>query len=474
MTPSFRSSLARFRGFSRNVWLYLISNTIQSVTAGAAGVLYTLFLNDLYGVGFVGAALFVATVGGALAIVPASALTHRLGWRAMLLWSDYIGGVAILLQIIAPMRWVILLTSLGIGASVAIFLVLNGPFLAACSAPEQRNTVFAVNNAFAWLAAVVGALLGGLLPVWLASVNGSGASSGPLAWLAPALETARPLLLGNPQARVYQVAMLLSGVVALPSIIPVYLMHDLPSPPVPVHRVDRTSSVALLRTSEGKIGRGLPARVANWLPWAREIATGLIGRFAFSQMLIGLGAGLVFPFLSIYFVDKLHATTAYYGALTSAVTAGLALVSLISAPLADRFGQIRLAVVVQIASLPLMALLGFVPILWVASIAYVLRSMLINTGSAPEQAWLMDATPPERRVLASNVYNASWQGAWAVGAAVGGSLITIAGYGSAFTIATVLYALSALLMILWLLPKRGSANAPAVREAEVETLARHG
>jgi hypothetical protein len=76
-------------------------------------------------------------------------------------------------------------------------------------------------------------------------------------------------------------------------------------------------------------------------------------------------------------------------------------------------------------------------------------------------------------VLASNVYNASWQGAWAVGAAVGGGLISNAGYGSAVAIATILYALSALLMILWLLPKRGSANASIAREAGVESVAGH-
>ena len=64
----------------------------------------------------------------------------------------------------------------------------------------------------------------------------------------------------------------------------------------------------------------------------------IIGPLPFSQALAGLGAGLFFPFISIFFVDQLHATTATYGALI-AVTAGLALVSLASALLADRFGR---------------------------------------------------------------------------------------------------------------------------------------
>jgi MFS family permease len=214
----------------------------------------------------------------------------------------------------------------------------------------------------------------------------------------------------------------------------------------------------------------LRARVAAWLPEARGVATGLIGRFSLSQALVGLGAGLFFPFLSIYFVERLHASTFTYGALTSAVTASLALVSLVSAPLADRFGQARLAIVAQVVSLPFMVLMGAVPVLGVVAVAYFLRTALINTGSAPLQAWLMNTVPPERHVLASNVYNVSWQGAWAVGAALGGGLITIGGYGLPFYLAAGLYGLSALLMARWLLPHHISSpqGPPALNEPVAE------
>jgi MFS family permease len=444
MPRSLRASLARFRGFSRNAWLYLISNTIQAFVAAAIGVVYTLYLQGAgYDLTFIGAALFVATAGGAAAILPASALARRFGWRTMLLWSNYIGGVALFLQFTIPQPAVTLLTALGVGASVAIFLVLNGPFLAACCAEGQRNAIFGLNNALGWLAAVTGALLGGYLPLWLraADVANTASASGPLAWLAPTLSAARPLLLADPTARTYQAAMLLAGIVALPSIIPIFMLEPMAPPPTPPRATDAAPA-------------SLRARVEVWAPLAREIATGLIGKFSLSQMLVGLGAGLFFPFLNIYFVDHLHATTAYYGALTSAVTAGLAVVSLASAPLADRFGQMRLALVAQVVSLPFMIVMGAVPVLWVVAVAYVARTALINTGSAPEQAWLMDVTLPERRVLASNVYNASWQGMWAVGAAFAGPLITFGGYGLPFYAAAALYATSAVLMFRWLLPSR--------------------
>lgn len=425
---------ARFGGLRRNAQLYLLSNTLQALSAGAIAVLYTLFLNGLrYGTTFIGLTVFVGTAGGALAIFPASALTRRLGWRAMLLLSDAVGGLSILLQLIAPTPAVTLITSLGVGASVAIFLVLNSPFLAAHSAPSERNALFGLNNALGFLASVVGSLLGGLLPVWI--MAGFHAHIG---WLI----ALRPYLVANTQGSVYQLAMLAAGAVAVPSVIPVLFIRD--------DTNSATDAFAPAASGAGSIS--LLERARGWLRMARDLGSGTIGRFSGSQALVGFGAGLFFPYLNIYFVQRLGATTAFYGALTAGVTLLLALVSLLSAPLADRFGRVRLALVAQVASLPFMVAMGALPTLGVVATCYVLRSTLMNTGSAPLQAWLMDAAPPERRVIASNVYNVSWQGAWAIGAALGGELIAIGGYSAPFYVGAVCYTLSAILLGVWFLP----------------------
>ncbi|HEX8731629.1 MAG TPA: MFS transporter [Ktedonobacterales bacterium] len=432
-----RELAAQFGQVQRNARLYLIANTLQSFTAGVIAVLYTLFLNGLgYGTVFIGATLFVGTAGGALGILPASALIRRLGWRAMLLWSYLVGGVAIFLQLIAPTPVVTLVTTLGVGASVAIILVLNAPFLAAHSDPERRNAIFGLNNALGFLAGVTGTLAGGFLPPLIA--DGFAAR-----W--PWLDALRPLLLADPQARVYQLAMLVSGLVAIPSIIPIYLMRE----------DDTALPDALARGVASGEWVGLSERLAAWRRLAAEVARGAIGRITLSQALVGLGAGFFFPYLNIYFVTRLGASTAFYGALSAAVTASLALISLASAPLANRFGQARVIVAGQAASLPFLAAMGAVPVLGAVAVFYVVRSTLMNVGAAPLQALLMNSVPAERRVLASNTYNVAWQGLWAVGAALGGGLIAVGGYGAPFYVAAALYSSSVLLFAWWFLPRRG-------------------
>lgn len=444
-----REIVARFGRLHRNARLYLIANTLQSFTAGAVAVLYTLFLNGLgYGTVFIGATLFLGTVGGALGILPASALIRRLGWRAMLLWSYLVGGVAIFLQIISPTRAVTLLTTVGVGASVAVILVLNAPFLAGHSDADRRNEIFGLNNALGFLAGVTGTLAGGFLPVWIA-----GGFAARLPWLL----ALRPLLLADPQSRVYQLAMLASGIVAIPSIIPIYLMRE--------EKVGAPEGLTVGRASPRL---ALGERLATWRRLAGEVARGPIGRITMSQALVGLGAGFFFPYLNIYFVTRLGASVAFYGALSAAVTASLAIVSLLSAPLAGRFGQARLTLTGQAASLPFLFAMGAFPVLGVVAVCYVVRSTLMNIGAAPLQALLMNSVPEERRVLASNTYNVMWQGLWAVGAALGGELIALGGYSAPFFVATALYTTSAVLFGWWFLPRRGGSVSREVGAATSE------
>ena len=261
-----------FRALSRNAQLYLISNSIQAVTAGALVVIYTLYLTALgYDASFIGLLAVVGTFGGALGIVPSQFLVNRFGWRTMLIWSDMIGGVAIFLQLILPTPPLLILTSVGIGASVAIVLVINAPFLAANSTTSDRTALYGLNNALQFLASILGSVLGGALPAWFTS------SAMSDSWL---LQAHIPFLSMYAQARAYQLTLLVMGALAVPSIIPIFLLREAPR--------ERT-------TSEPRVAHPLRVRVDSWRVQIYVGVRGVIGRFSLFQALLGVGAGLWFP-----------------------------------------------------------------------------------------------------------------------------------------------------------------------------------
>jgi predicted MFS family arabinose efflux permease len=168
-----------------------------------------------------------------------------------------------------------------------------------------------------------------------------------------------------------------------------------------------------------------------------------------TQALVGFGAGVFFPYVSLYFVNTLHTTVAYFGALSASLSVVVALASLVAAPLAARFGNLKTAIAVQIISIPFLITVGVAPVLWIISLAYLVRGALMAINNPPLQTFLMEAVDRDKRVLASSVYNVSFQVAWALGAAAGGLLVATIGNHAPFLLAAPFYAASALLLWLW-------------------------
>ena len=431
------SWLGSYRALQRNARLYLISNVPQAATAGALGVLYTLYLNALgYDTTFIGLVAVVGTIGAGLGILPANGLVERLGWRATLIWSDVIGGIAVAAQLLAPVPPVIFITTLGVGASVALVLVVNTPLLAAFSSSAQRTSLFGLSNALAFLATVVGTLLGGILPPFFHRADVQSTA------LYYALA---PVLVRGANARVYELSLIVVGLIALPSILPVLLMREEKRNAESAERPRRPAG----DSSTGPRWREWRAWTATRLAKLRAQAVGVIGRFAVTQGLVGFGAGIFFPYVNLYFVKQLGMSTPAYGALSAVLSVSVALASLVAAPLARQLGGLRTAISAQIASLPFLVAIGAIPVLAVASITYLVRGSLMAITNPPLQTYLMDAVPEQQRVTASSAYNVSFQVCWALGAGVGGWLIAVAGYHVPFLVAAPFYALSAVLLFVW-------------------------
>ncbi|WIG61524.1 MAG: putative MFS-type transporter [Ktedonobacterales bacterium] len=423
--------LARFRALQRNARLYLISNAMQAPTAGAAVVLYTLYLNALgYSTKFIGIVTVVGAIGAALGIVIASPLAHRAGYRAFLLWSNFIGGFSIAAQLIVPTPPVVLVTTLGVGISLALFLVINTPLLTTYSTAEQRISLFGLNNALVFLATIIGTLLGGFLPGWFLSAEVQSS-----AWM----QALQPLLVSGAKAQAYELALLATGVIAVPSIIPVFMMREEP----------RKATAATGSAGDDMLAPPLRARMGAWLRAVRVGAVGVAGRFAVAEGLVGFGAGIFFPYANLYFVNQLGVSTAYFGVLTTVYSVAIAVAALVAIPLARRWGTMRTGIAAQVASLPFLVAIGAFPVVVIASLAYLIRGFLMAVTTPPLQTYLMGAVPDKSRVNASSAYNVSFQVGGALGAGVGGWLIALAGYQASFFAAMPFYALSAVLLIVW-------------------------
>lgn len=137
-------------------------------------------------------------------------------------------------------------------------------------------------------------------------------------------------------------------------------------------------------------------------------ARGLIGRFALTQVFIGLGAGFVVQLLSLWFFLKFGVSEVQISPWFAAANlAGMVAVGLVPL-LALRRSKTSMVIFTQGLSAMMVLLMTFASTYQWASLLYLLRSALMNMSWPLQNAFLFSLVPPERRSSAISLANAAF------------------------------------------------------------------
>ena len=161
--------IARFRRFHRDARVLLVTTLVTGAALSLYWIDFNLYLASLgHSSATIGLVATVGSTAGALAAFPASAISDRVGRRAVM-----IGGIAVALAgdggaarrssalpliVVSAALWSIGQQSLQ---------VVQAPFMAEHSDPEHRNELFALQAALFSVTSVIAAALGGVVATWL-------------------------------------------------------------------------------------------------------------------------------------------------------------------------------------------------------------------------------------------------------------------------------------------------------------------
>lgn len=452
----------QFRQFQRNAKLYLVNNALSGVTTGILLVLYNLYLTSLgYGTDFVGLVLFAGTIGGGIAIFPAGFLVDRVRAKTILIASNLLIALAGIGQILFRQPVPLLASSFLVGVAIAFTLVINAPFLTRNSEPEERSYLFSVNISLGLITLVIGEVVGGALPLWFRSQS----------WLmAPLPPWAAPLLAGQPGSRSYQLSLLFAGLIAAPSLVPLFLLREARRPNEELANGEHIVDVSDMNVPPPRPGRSqgaslhiddpqstTPAQITDVGMGVRRgrsqltILAKLIHTPFFFLTLVyiltGLGAGLVIPYFNIFFVLHLHASSALFGLIDGGANATTALLTLVAPWLAVRLGRIRAIALTRLLSIPLLLTIGLSGSLPVAALLYPFRQGIMDMSNGVLQVYSMEVVEGRHRGLANSAYQAAFQVPWAITASLGGLLIAHLGYAPPFLMTALCYMLA--IGVLW-------------------------
>lgn len=330
--------------------------------------LIALYLDRLgYSKSQIGAVQSCDAWGKLLMALPAAFVLARARTPPVLTASALVAGIAYCMLPWMPTPQLVMACNLLAGLAWSVHYVAIAPFLFRHSSARQQAGVFGLADAVHTAAAVLGAYLGGRGATALTHLIGN--ETRALAWVVAS-----------------------GGVLALCATIPyARIAEDEPA----------------------------PARAVPLGPLLRR-ERGLLLRFAFPQLLIGLGASISLPFLGLYFQDRFGRAPGDYATL-QALAALLMTSGYLLTPFAvARAGYVKSIVGFEVLSIPFFLLLAFTTSLPVAIAGFLLRAALMNAATPVLKNFSMRATPEGARELQNGITSLANSLGWVIGPHVGG------------------------------------------------------
>ena len=410
--------------FSYNARRVMWHSAFIGLAFGVFRFLFNFYVLSLgYDETFIGTLQTASSFANILMALPAAYLAERFSPKKIMISSAIIGATALAGLVLLPYAPALVLFQMVVGLSMSVRQVSVAPFLMSNTSPNERQWVFSFNIGLMTVSSFFGNLLGGWLPSVLGQVNGVEATD-TLAYQA-----------------------------AIGSMILVMLLSTLPILGVRVPGLTRT----------GKIN----------LPWVQLREHGRqISRLLLPQLIIGLGAGMMMPFMNIYFRKVYGIADGPIAFMFAIGGLSMAVAQFLGPPLADRMGKIEAVILTQAISIPFLLTLGLGVLavvngvgsatLWfvVAGIAFIFRLALMNLSNPIYQTFLLEQVPISAQALTISLSSLSFEFGWFIMPQISGWLqVTYGeqGFIPIFFTVSALYATA--ISLEWLFFRRREAVA---------------
>ncbi|MBP2028317.1 MFS family permease [Acetoanaerobium pronyense] len=378
------------KGLGKNINLYLTANLLISFAYGIFMMFAALYLKEVgYGENFVGKMLSSHTLSTAIFSVFGAYLVGRIGKKKSILIGIFGLFFGMLLMVKVDSSYLIIMMGILSGFGYAIKNTVEAMFLTENAPIESRVLAFSMNFTAMNLGMTSSNLMGGFISDFLSNYLGSvGALSAVLS---------------------------MGGFIVLIAAIPVLMLHENKI----IHR--RTVSEYLL----GYKNILISSKSAN--------------RFLLFNGTIGMGAGMVVPFFSVYLKYSLNVDDSIVGSILSFSQFGCVLGGLLIPVLVGKIGAHRAIVLCQLLSIPFLISIAFPQGILLIAISFFMRSSLMNMAFPLIQNIGMEMVHPLDRANLSSLMSLSGNLTRALGISVGGFIMENYSYNMPYYFTVGLY-----------------------------------
>ena len=164
--------------------------------------------------------------------------------------------------------------------------------------------------------------------------------------------------------------------------------------------------------------------------------------YMMKKALIGMGAGLVIPYFSVYIKYSLNVSDSVVGSIIAFSQFGTVLGGLLIPSLSKRFGRVKMAVFCQLISIPFLYSNSYTQGIMMMAISFFCRNTFMNMTSPLLQTMEMDLVAPENRTIMSSMATLADSLFRALGTQLGGILMVKISYEFPYYLTILTYLLS--------------------------------
>lgn len=390
-----RVYIDRVSAFHPNARLYLVSAVISGASMGVFRLLFNFYVLSLgFDEELLGNLVTTSSLTALLVALPMGYVADFLGRKKSLIAGSTFSGAAVLLMMVFPSVPMFVGANVLLGFAQSLAGVTMGPFLMENSSEKERTYLFSFSSGFQTASAFVGNWIGGYLPTWLGSAQQVSATS----------------------TQAYGGSLMVIAGGALTAVIPLLFLR---TPRLTQEQRSFFAPIAYFRKQ--------PA---------------LLGKLILPMLVTSIGAGLIMPFMNVFFRQVHHQPDTVIGSLFAWGSLAMGIGILLAPPLADRMGKIQLVVITQGLSIPFLIMLGFAPWFGVAAVAYYFRLALMNMSGPVYQTYVMEKVEPSARATVASLVSMANNFGWAFSPTISGWIQVEYGFGPAYLGTILMYALS--------------------------------
>jgi MFS family permease len=383
---------ARVRLFRPNARLYLVTVIISGISMGVFRLLFNFYALSLgFDEALLGRLITVSSLTSLIAALPMGYLADIFGRKRSLVMANVLTSLAVLGMVAFPYEPAFYALNVVMGIAQSLAGITMAPFLMENSGEEERTYLFSFGQGLQMLSSFAGTWIGGYLPTWMGDLqNVSATDSNAYAW-----------------------SLVIVGGLYLLGIVPLLFLK-------------RNRMVGEARS------------VFAPIQYAMEEPK-LLSQLIVPMLVTSIGAGLVMPFMNVFFRTVHNQPDPVIGTLFAWGSLAMGIGLLIAPPLAERFGKIQVVVVTQALSVPFLIILGFAPAFWVSAAAYYVRVALMNMSNPVYQTFVMERVDPSARATVASLTSMAWNVGWSFSPMISGYLQVNYGFGPPFIGTITLY-----------------------------------